>query len=188
MSVDDRMMDAGWGKDRTALLVIDVQQGLFKHSAPVYQAQQLLHNINVLVDRAHGAGALVVYIQHGNKALLREESDDWQLHPKMQPTAEDVRIRKRHGSAFEDTELGQELTERGVRRLVVTGLVTHGCVKATCLDAKRLGYDVVLASDGHSNYSKQAATMIEKWHRKLSEAGVTLQPAREVDFGNEARQ
>ena len=182
MNLDQYSAHVERGAGDAALLVIDVQQGLFTRSTPIYQAEQLLHNINTLVNRAHRSGAPVVYIQHANQSLLVEGSQDWQLHPQIQPTAADLRIRKRHGSAFQDTQLGQELTARGVRRLVVTGLVTHGCVKATCLDAKRLGYNVVLASDGHSNYSKQALKMIEKWHRKLADAGVTLLPAREIDF------
>jgi nicotinamidase-related amidase len=37
-----------------ALLIIDVQQGLFKK--PTYKADELLHNINALIDRAHRGG------------------------------------------------------------------------------------------------------------------------------------
>jgi nicotinamidase-related amidase len=36
-----------------ALLVIDVQQGLFKKKTPIYKADELLQNIISLVDRAH---------------------------------------------------------------------------------------------------------------------------------------
>jgi nicotinamidase-related amidase len=81
-------------------------------------------------------------------------------------------IRKRHGSAFEQTPLKAQLDARGVTGLVVTGLVTQGCVRATSLDAKKLGYRVILASDGHSNYHKQAARLIQEWNQKLNEAGV----------------
>lgn len=183
MSLATNSAQADHEKDGVALLVIDVQQALFKRSTPIYQAEQLLHNINALVERAHRSGVLVVYIQHANQSLLVKGSEDWQLHPQMQPTEADLRIHKRHGSAFQDTALEQELTARGVHRLVVTGLVTHGCVKTTCLDAKRLGYDVVLASDAHSNYSKQALKMIEQWHRKLAGAGVMLQSSQEIEFG-----
>ena len=38
----------------------------------------------------------------------------------------------------------------GVKKLIITGLLTHGCVKGACLDAKKLGYEVVLVEDGHS--------------------------------------
>jgi nicotinamidase-related amidase len=35
--------------------------------------------------------------------------------------------------------------------VILTGLVTHGCVKATCEGALALGYAAVLAADGHSS-------------------------------------
>ena len=166
----------------TALLVIDVQRGLFNRSSPVYKAKEALANINALVDRARQRGVPVVYVQHCSDSLLPEGSEDWLLHPEMQPVEGDVRIRKRHGSAFQDTPLGEELKWRNVSRIVVCGLVTHGCVKAACLDGVRRGYRVVLASDAHTNYSNKAAKVIEEWHGKLSAAGVELRPAAEIDF------
>jgi nicotinamidase-related amidase len=57
-----------------ALLVIDVQKGLFKKSTPIYKAEQLLGNINTLIRRAEHAGAPVVYIQHANKMLVEGRS------------------------------------------------------------------------------------------------------------------
>ena len=69
---------------------------------------------------------------------------------------------------------------------MVTGLVTHGCVKATCLGALALGYAVTLAADGHSSYSKDAAPLIEEWNRKLGEAGATVATASQIAFGGPA--
>lgn len=77
-----------------------------------------------------------------------------------------------------------ELADRGVGRVVVTGLVTHGCVKATCLGGLELGYEVVLAKDGHSSYSKEAARLIEEWNRKLGEAGAQVVPASLMSLRN----
>ena len=42
----------------TALLVIDVQRGLFSKTIPIYKADQLLDNIAALVARAQRAGHL----------------------------------------------------------------------------------------------------------------------------------
>jgi nicotinamidase-related amidase len=165
-----------------ALLIIDVQRGLFAKSTPIYQADALLKNISALVDRAHRAGAPVFYVQHSDKRFLVKGSDEWQLHPALHPLNSDCIVHKQHGSAFEDTGLGQELKARGVKSVVVTGLVTHGCVRATCLDAKRSGYTVILAQDGHSNFSQQAAQLIEKWNQKLSEKMVELKATREIKF------
>lgn len=43
-----------------------------------------------------------------------------------------------------DTGLGAFLSERGVTRVCVVGLATDYCVKATALDARRLGYDATV--------------------------------------------
>jgi nicotinamidase-related amidase len=166
----------------TALLVIDVQQGLFNKTVRIYHAEALLENINALSNRAHQDGAPVIYIQHSNPKALAYGSPDWQLHPRLQPLEIDCIVHKQHGNAFEATELDGLLRPAGITRLVVTGLVTHGCVRLTCLGALELGYQVVLVADGHSSYSKQAAELIEEWNHKLSVEGVELIPAAEVGF------
>ncbi|MEL7626746.1 MAG: isochorismatase family protein [Anaerolineaceae bacterium] len=78
-------------------------------------------------------GVPVFFIQHSAASYLKYGSDGWQLHPQMQPVADEVIVHKQHGNSFEDTDLKDELSKRNVNMVVVTGLVTHGCVKATCL-------------------------------------------------------
>ena len=85
-----------------------------------------------------------------------------ELHPAFELPAEAPRVRK--GSNGEDgysgftmrdpttgeeipTELEALLRERGVERVVVCGLATDYCVKATALDAARLGFETVLLGD-----------------------------------------
>ena len=165
-----------------ALLVIDVQQGLFAKSMPIYQADDLLKNIGTLVDRAHRAQVPVFYVQHSSGKILVEGSDEWQLHPQLRPLKKDRIIQKHHGSAFQDTTLGEELEARRIKRLVIMGLVTHGCVRVTCEDASKRGYRVTLVSDGHSNFHKQAVRVIEEWNRKLGDGIVQLKSTQEIDF------
>lgn len=166
----------------SALLVIDVQQGLFDKSTPVFKVDELLANINTLAARARYAGALVVYIQHANEKFLEYGSSAWRLHPDLKPEPEDAVIHKLHGNAFESTELDQLLKARQVGRLVITGLVTHGCVQATCLGALRLGYQVVLAMDGHSNYHRKAANLIGEWNQKLALERIEVIPTTAIQF------
>ena len=169
-----------------ALLVIDVQQGLFRKSTPIFRAEPLLDTIATLIDRAHAANLLVVYIQHASDKVLPFGSADWQFHPRLHPGEGDLIVHKQHGNAFEDTSLHRELAERDVGRVIVTGLVTHGCVRATCEGALALGYAVVLAADGHSSYSKDAARLVEEWNRKLSEAGARVMPAAQIGLASDA--
>jgi nicotinamidase-related amidase len=165
-----------------ALLVIDVQRGLFERSTPIYEAQQLLDNIEELLWEARTAGAAVFFIQHANMGSLKRGTDAWRLHPQIRPLAHEPVIHKHHGNAFKDTDLHASLQAQSVRRLVVTGLVTRGCVRATVQGALDLGYDVVLVADGHSSYAGDAASRIGTWNAKLQALGAEVVPAAQVDF------
>ena len=166
----------------SALLVIDVQKGLFEKSTPIYQAHQLLLNINSLISKARRKGTPVFFIQHSSEKNLEMGSDGWKLHPDIQPADGETVIHKVHPNAFEETNLREELKERGINTLVVTGLVTHGCVKATCLGALEEGFRVRLVSDGHSSYSKDAPQLIEKWNTELNRKGAELFETINVSF------
>jgi nicotinamidase-related amidase len=166
----------------TALLVIDVQRGLFRRKNPVFNERQLLINIGTLIRRAHVKGVPVVFVQHSTKGCLAEGSDDWQLHPALETQADDHYIHKRCASAFEETGLAVLLRERRIDTLFVAGLATHQCVKASCLDAKKWGFDVILVSDGHSNFSQNAAKLIDHWNNALSVKNVALRKAGDIWF------
>ena len=45
------------------------------------------------------------------------------------------------------TGLGELLREKGIKKLIVYGLTTDYCAKFTALDARRLGFEVVLITD-----------------------------------------
>jgi nicotinamidase-related amidase len=91
--------------DPAALLLIDLQQELFRKRIPIYRADALLDNVVLLSDRARRAGHPVVYVQHSNQGALKTASDGWQLHPRLTPRPDDLSIHKQHDSAFHDTPL-----------------------------------------------------------------------------------
>jgi nicotinamidase-related amidase len=159
---------------QTALLVVDLQRGLFERETEIFKGQELLLNVNKLITRARKRGVPVVYIQHSNKGLLKEDSDGWQLHPDLYPPKNEMQLRKQHGSAFQSTDLASSLNDLKITTVVVCGLTTHGCIKATCIDAHNNGFHVVLASDAHSSFSKDAESLIVKWNEKLSSGIVEL--------------
>jgi nicotinamidase-related amidase len=83
----------------TALLVIDVQQGLFRKSTPIYRVEPLLNTLTTLIERAHAAGVPVIYIQHASDKVLPFGSADWQLNPRLQPGADDLVVHKQQRAA-----------------------------------------------------------------------------------------
>ncbi len=168
---------------KPALLIIDVQRELFAKTLPIYDEERLLANISLLEEKAHAAKVPVFWVQHSSGKTLAEGTDGWKLHTAFIPSKSDNFIRKHHGNAFEDTPLKAQLDALHVRIVVVAGLVSHGCVQATCNGAHELGYDVVLVKDAHSNYSVKARDVINEWNASLSKDGIVrLQSAVEVDF------
>jgi len=159
---------------KQALLVIDVQQGLFERKTRVYGENDLLTNINKLIKAARQYEIPVIFIQHENENTLVRDSSAWQLHPRIQPMEDEQVIHKQHGDAFQDTQLQQILDELELTDLLVTGLVSQGCVRATTLGAIRRGFRVQLVSDGHSTFSKGARDIISKINRELEKAGANL--------------
>ena len=182
MKADSNKQSKDIKQSNLALLVIDVQQGLFRKSTSIYKAEELLENINMLVERAHQGGVPVIYIQHSDTRTLLKGSQDWQLHSRFLPLTTDFIIHKQQANAFEETGLDEVLQSKNITSLVVVGLVSHGCVRATCLGARQLGYRVILVKDGHSNYSKQAAQIIDQWNQRLGAQQVEIKLTSEVEF------
>jgi nicotinamidase/pyrazinamidase len=71
------------------------------------------------------------------------------------------------------TELDATLARGGATRLVVCGLATDYCVKATALDGVRLGYDTAVLLDAVRAVDLQPGDG-DKALDEMAEAGVTL--------------
>ena len=168
-----------------ALLVIDMQKGLFEDSKPVHNEEQLLLNIYSLIEKARQNDIPVFFIQHSNKTTLVKGSETWQLHPEIRPLDNEQIIHKSYRDAFFKTELKVEFERLQVGELFVTGLVSEGCVMATVTGALERGYKVQLVSDGHSSNSTNPHLKVKKWNQILSERGAVLVRTQDVGFGRE---
>lgn len=60
--------------------------------------------------------------------------------PSLQPADDDIVISKQYASAFFGTGLAGTLKDMAIDTLVITGLSTSGCVRATALDALQYGF------------------------------------------------
>jgi len=136
---------------KTALLVIDVQQGLCEGEQDAFESQVVIARINQVGEKARKAGALVVFVQHeGPSGYLEFGSGAWQLARGLHVEAGDLRIRKTTPDAFHRTELNTVLERHAVRDVVICGMHTEFCVDTTTRRALALGYPVVLVEDAHT--------------------------------------
>ncbi|MFJ2043533.1 cysteine hydrolase family protein [Paenibacillus taichungensis] len=137
---------------KPALLIIDVQIGSFMNPLFIHNSEKLLDNIKQLITWAHISKIPVILTQHNGKlgTLTSKKSSGWSLHPALPLIAQDVKIEKDFPDSFQDTTLESHLNQLDVNQLIVTGIQTEICVDATCRRAFSLGYDVILAKDGHS--------------------------------------
>jgi nicotinamidase/pyrazinamidase len=144
-----------------ALVVVDFQNDFTPGGAlPVPDGDTIGARVNELIES--GRFGLVVATRdwhppdHGS---FTEHGGPWpphcvqgtlgaELHPSLPRDRVDVVLDKGQDpatdgySAFDDTDFGALLRERGIDRVTLAGLATDYCVKNTALDALREGFEV----------------------------------------------
>lgn len=76
----------------------------------------------------------------GDPRGLGDWVDDEDGNDRLRPAVGEVLIKKKYASSFFGTTLATELACLGVDTLVIAGVSTSGCVRATTLDAMQNGY------------------------------------------------
>ncbi|MEO6747746.1 MAG: cysteine hydrolase family protein [Caldimonas sp.] len=142
---------------KTAVLVIDVQQGLCVGPGAAHDCAGTIERINVVTRHARATGAPVIFVQHETASgELQHGSADWQLATGLEFEPDDLRVRKTTPDSFLGTPLQDLLDARGVQRLVVCGMHTEFCVDTTTRRALALGYPVLLVADAHTSAGNDA--------------------------------
>jgi nicotinamidase-related amidase len=176
----------------SAVLVIDVQNGLFNGKPPAFEGDQVIARINEVTAKARSAGALVIIFQHEgdpSENWMVPFSDDWKLHPRLHVTAKDLTFRKTTCDAFYETKLETELADQRISRLVLTGFATDFCIDTTLRIALSKGFEVVVIADAHTTTDGPVlrADQIQghfnwAWQNCSAKSEVQVVPAREIAF------
>ena len=137
---------------RTAFLLIDAQRNMFEAGSPIHEAAALLARLTRLLEDAREAGAMIAMVRNcgGEGDPDLPGTPGFEIQDELAPRPGELIVDKSHRDAFEDTELGHDLFEAGVGRLIVAGLQSDYCVDATVKRAIDLGFEVVLIADAHS--------------------------------------
>lgn len=78
---------------------------------------------------------------------LRLGTEAVEVDDRVAPVGDERVILKKYASAFFGTDLQTELTTQGVDTLVLAGVTTSGCVRATAVDSLQHGYRTIVPAD-----------------------------------------
>lgn len=152
----------GFGK-RPALVLIDMAMAYFEPSGPLYaEVEPVLEACIPLADAARKACIPVIFtrvdyahpldgglFRRKIAALTCFESGNplADFHDRLRPQPGDLVLSKQYPSAFFGTALASMLTAARVDSLLITGLSTSGCVRATAVDALCHGFIPLVVTD-----------------------------------------
>ena len=143
----------------SAVLVIDVQQGLCEGPGAAFDCAGTIERINQVTRRARAAALPVIFIQHESPGgYLAHGTKDWQLASGLEVHAEDHKLRKTTPDSFLRTYLAAMLQTMHVTSLVICGMHSEFCVDTTTRKALSLGFPVTLISDAHTSAGNSALT------------------------------
>jgi maleamate amidohydrolase len=153
----------GFGKT-PALILVDFVEAYFNKDSPLYaDVDDALSSALRIREAARAAGIPVIY---SNVVYQEGGADGGVFYRKvpvlevfvagnplgawpagLEPADDELIISKQYPSAFFGTSLAEALTADGIDTLIITGLTTSGCIRATCVDAMSHGFAPIVVAD-----------------------------------------
>lgn len=173
-------------RDRTALLVIDMQNDFVKEGAilEVPKIRSQIPKIKRLIETCRELGIPIIYTKQVYRANskvkplvlemlpllekegLRDGTEGAEIYSELEPKPEDITVRKMGFNAFYNTDLESILRNikgrRNVDTLIICGTVTNICCESTARDAFERDYKVVFGSDITSAWTDEFQTLTLK--------------------------
>lgn len=151
---------------RPALILIDFCQGYFEPDCDLYGGDAITASLQSALrvrEAARKAGVPVILTNvvyhpqaidggrfYEKAAPLRyflKGNPMGAFGPGLTPHDDELIVSKQYPSAFFGTSLASTLTAMGVDSVLLTGLTTSGCVRATCVDAMSHGFRTAVIAD-----------------------------------------
>jgi nicotinamidase-related amidase len=147
----------------SALLAIDLQNYFHRIAQPI------LKNILRVIQISRPKNIPVILTQHGHTEpdsdggilgewwgeLIIAGTEDWKFLPEIKIESKDIILPKKRYSAFFETNLDKILRPRGIRDLIISGVMTNLCCETTARDAFMRDYRVFFLIDGTATGSSE---------------------------------
>jgi maleamate amidohydrolase len=172
--------------NRPALILVDMINGFTDQLCPLgADCPEVVAANRILFDAFRAAGMPVffttVVYHNDNQAsvfrgrinalnLLTPNSDWVKVDSRLAPIDGEVLIEKQWASAFFGTDLDQQLKSAGIDCIVVTGLTTSGCVRATVVDGLQCNFPVFVPREAVGDRNMEAhSANLHDMHAKYAD-------------------
>lgn len=159
---------------KPGLLLVDLQRDFLDRSGLVPRAAGIVREAQKLLHACREMRVPVIHMhtQVGrdgrNRMPHRKRGNDWVcvegsagIEPPevLRPRDSEPTLIKQHWSAFSNERLAAELHKQQIDTLIVAGLFSEGCVRATAVDAYQRGWEVWIAEDAVGSVDDGQAEM-----------------------------
>tara|TARA_B100001123_G_C15102673_1_gene944198 strand:- start:238 stop:921 length:684 start_codon:yes stop_codon:yes gene_type:complete len=144
------IMEPRWQAIDEALPKIRAVQDAFRNAN-----QEVIH-VRVAYRTEDGRDAGRAHMPTADLEPVERDERDGDLLPEVAEQGDEMIFSKQGASVFNTTEIESVLRRMGIEHLVVTGIVTDGCVELSVKDAADRGFQVTLVEDGCSASTPEA--------------------------------
>ena len=135
-----------------ALVIIDIQNDITKNY------KEIIGNINAAVDWAVNNEVHVVYIRHENLSAgtrtFKPNTHGAELAPDLNIVSKNV-FTKYKGNALSSEDFSEFIRRNEIGEFYIAGADAVACVKSTCFNLCKAGYEVNVLSDCITSYDKR---------------------------------
>jgi len=159
---------------KTALMIMDMQKDFIhpKGSLQVKGGKKIVLRVKRALEASRKAGLPVFHIKRIHRAdgmdvekfryemfkkmpYAVEKTEGSEIIEELRPKEGEIVLPKTRFSAFFHTNLDAILRRMGLARIVLVGIQSPNCIRATAVDALALDYDVVLLTDAIGSKTKK---------------------------------
>ena len=162
-----------------ALVVVDMCRGFIDTSSPLgFECKELIQANIMLVNRFREMNLPIIFTttiyRDVSEAsvfrskipalnILKPGSEETSFLKELSPSSNELLVEKKFASAFFQTNLADELSKMNVDSIIVSGVTTSGCVRATALDSLQNNFLTTVAEDcvGDRNQNAHRANLFD---------------------------
>jgi isochorismate hydrolase len=154
--------------ERSALLILDMQSYFLDPSSHAFvpSAVAIVPRLKDLAQSYYAHNLPVIFTQHLNSSQDAGSMSRWwqdliTIENPLGAIIADFNfsnryvLRKNQYDAFYQTDLEENLNNKGISQVVVSGVMTHLCCETTARSAFMRGFEVFFLIDGTATYNKE---------------------------------